>query len=154
MRFEFIAKHRGAWRTSELCEALGVSRGGFYDWLERPESHRSRDNRHLTVQVRTSFEQSDQTYGDDIMDAGKYIEIPHKNDLGLGKPLALNFARRALPDDFEEVAGIFQHRGAYGRFKSLLERRGKLAEWYEFENENQREALRAWCEANGIDVEG
>jgi putative transposase len=63
VRFEFIAKHRGTWRTSELCEALGVSRGGFYDWLKRPESQRSRDNRHLTVQVRTSFEQSDQTYG-------------------------------------------------------------------------------------------
>jgi putative transposase len=31
--------------------------------LKRPESQRSRDNRHLTVQVRTSFEQSDQTYG-------------------------------------------------------------------------------------------
>ena len=28
MRFEFIAKHRGAWRTQHLCEALGVSRGG------------------------------------------------------------------------------------------------------------------------------
>ena len=30
MRFAFIAKHRGAWQISELCEALGVSRGGFY----------------------------------------------------------------------------------------------------------------------------
>ena len=102
----------------------------------------------------TELGDNEESLPDDIMDAEKYIEIPHKNDLGLGKPLALNFARRALPEDFEEVAGIFQRRGAYGRFKSLLERRGKLAEWYEFENESQREALRGWCEANGIDVEG
>jgi hypothetical protein len=102
----------------------------------------------------TELGDNEEPLPDDIMDAGKYVEIPHKNDLGLGKPLALNFARRALPDDFEEVAGIFQRRGAYGRLKSLLERRGKLAEWHEFENESQREALRGWCEANGIDVKG
>ena len=63
MRFEFIAKHRGAWRTQAMCEALGVSRGGFYDWMRRPESPRSQQNRELLVQVRTSFEQSDRTYG-------------------------------------------------------------------------------------------
>jgi hypothetical protein len=90
---------------------------------------------------------------DDIDDTGKYIEIPHKNDLGLGKPLVLKFAAQTLPDDFEEVAGLFQRRGAYGRFKSLLERRGKSAEWYEFESRSRREALRSWCEANGIELE-
>ena len=63
MRFAFIAKHRGSWQTRELCEALGVSRGGFYEWLKRPESNRSRENRQLLGHVRTSFEQSDRTYG-------------------------------------------------------------------------------------------
>lgn len=46
-----------------MCQSLGVSRGGFYEWLRRPESCRSRENRQLLVQVRTSFEQSDRTYG-------------------------------------------------------------------------------------------
>ena len=63
MRFAFIAKHRGVWRTAELCEALGVSRGGFYAWMKRPESLRSRDDRELSVHIRTSFAESDQTYG-------------------------------------------------------------------------------------------
>ena len=63
MRFEFIAKHRVAWPVRDLCGALGVSRGGFYDWLNRPESRRCRENRQLLVQVCTSFEQSDGTYG-------------------------------------------------------------------------------------------
>ena len=30
MKFGFIAKHRGIWPAEWLCEALGVSRGGFY----------------------------------------------------------------------------------------------------------------------------
>jgi putative transposase len=63
VKFAFIAKHRGAWQTGELCEALGVSRGGFYDWLKRPRSRRSLENEKLLAQVRTSFERSDRTYG-------------------------------------------------------------------------------------------
>jgi putative transposase len=63
MKFEFVAKHRGAWRTRDLCEALGVSRGGFYDWLRRPQCRRARENLQLLAQVRASFEQSDRTYG-------------------------------------------------------------------------------------------
>jgi len=33
MKFGFIAKHWGIWPARWLCEALGVSRGGFYAWL-------------------------------------------------------------------------------------------------------------------------
>ena len=36
MKFGFIQKHRGIWPTAWLCEALGISRGGFYAWLIRP----------------------------------------------------------------------------------------------------------------------
>lgn len=46
-----------------MCGALGVSRGGFYEWMKRPESRRSREDRALTVRIRTSFEESDRTYG-------------------------------------------------------------------------------------------
>ena len=89
----------------------------------------------------------------DIDEPGRYVAIPHKNELGLGKPLVLKFVERALPEKFHEVAAIFQRTGAYGRFKGLLERCGKLDEWYEFENHSQREALRSWCAANGIEIE-
>ena len=39
-------------------------------------------------------------------------------------------------------------------FSDLLEQRGKLDEWYEFENRSQREASREWCVENDIEVEG
>ena len=55
MKFSFIAKHRGIWPAEWLCEALGVSRGGFYAWLTRPRSQRSRSDEELGVKVRASF---------------------------------------------------------------------------------------------------
>ena len=63
MKFGFIAKHRGIWPAGWLCEALGVSRGGFYAWLTRPRSQRSRSDEELGAKVRTSFVASDRTYG-------------------------------------------------------------------------------------------
>ena len=80
----------------------------------------------------TEFGDNVERLPDDIDDPAKYIEIPHKNELGLGKPLALEFAAQMLPADYDEAVGIFRHRGAYGRFKDLLERRGKLDAWYDF----------------------
>ena len=63
VKFGFIAKHRGIWPAGWLCEALGVSRGGFYAWLTRLRSQRSRSDEELGAKVRASFVASDRTYG-------------------------------------------------------------------------------------------
>jgi putative transposase len=63
VKFGFIAKHRGIWPADWLCGALGVSRGGFYAWLKRPRSRRSRSDEELGAKVRASFIASDRTYG-------------------------------------------------------------------------------------------
>jgi putative transposase len=63
VKFGFIAKHRGIWPAEWLCGALGVSRGGFYAWLTRPRSQRSRSEEELGAKVRASFLASDRTYG-------------------------------------------------------------------------------------------
>ena len=63
MKFIFIAKHRGIWPAAWMCEALGVSRGGFHGWLTRPRSARSRSDEDLAAKVRASFLASDRTYG-------------------------------------------------------------------------------------------
>jgi len=63
VKFGFIAKHRGVWPAGWLCEALGVSRGGFYAWLTRPRSQRSRSDEELGAKVRASFVASERTYG-------------------------------------------------------------------------------------------
>ena len=63
MKFGFIAKHRGIWPAGWLCGALGVSRGGFYAWLTRPRSRRSRSDEEVGAKVGASFLASDRTYG-------------------------------------------------------------------------------------------
>src|SRR5881397_1023183 len=63
MKFSFIARHRGIWAVDWMCGALGVSRGGFYGWLTRPRSQRSRSDEELGAKVRASFLASDRTYG-------------------------------------------------------------------------------------------
>ena len=85
-------------------------------------------------------------------DADGYIAVPHKKDLDLGSRLVLRFARQEMPRDYDTVADIFRRRGAYARFKDLLQHRRMLEHWYEFEARETREALRAWCEENDIQL--
>ena len=87
----------------------------------------------------------------DIDDPDQYLAIPSQRELGLGRRLALAFAEEELPDDYDAVAGFFRRRGAYGRFKDLLDTRGKLERWYAFENRTTEEALAAWCAEHGIE---
>ena len=89
---------------------------------------------------------------DDIDDSEKFLPIPDKRELDLGKPLALDFARQFLPGDFDDVRQIFSRRGAYAKFKNLLDRRGMLDQWYAFEAEAEESALKMWCEFNSIEV--
>ena len=97
---------------------------------------------------------NDEELPDDIDDEKyeKYISIPDKRELNLGKPLALDFAREFLADDYDEVRQIFSRRGAYRRYKELLVRRGALERWYDFSNKSEETALRKWCAENGIEL--
>lgn len=63
MMFGFVAKHRGVWPVSWMCDALGVSRSGFHAWLARPRSDRSLRDEKLSAAIRSSFLRSDRTYG-------------------------------------------------------------------------------------------
>ncbi|MGS0998900.1 UPF0158 family protein [Rhodanobacter sp. UC4451_H18] len=87
---------------------------------------------------------------EDIDDAARYVALPNKRDLDLGKPLALEFARTQLPACYEQVCAIFSHRGAYARFKGLLDRHDSLDTWHQWEAEQTRQALREWCADNGL----
>lgn len=59
-----------------------------------------------------------------------------------------------MPDAIPDVETMFHRRGAYARFKQLLERHGQLQRWYDYENQARREALEAWCRDNAIEVDG
>ena len=104
MKFGFIAKHRGAWPVNLMCEALGVSRGGFYAWLTRPPSQRSRQDEKLSVKVRQSFLRSDRTYGarrvwHDVLEQGLSCGLHRIQRLMREQALRAHPRRRGLPKD-------------------------------------------------------
>src|SRR5450759_5037904 len=55
----------GQYKVAWLCEALLVSRSGYYDWKERRRSPgpRQLDNIRLRERIREQFVRSRQTYG-------------------------------------------------------------------------------------------
>ena len=63
MKYVFIQDHVGRHSVLRLCEALGVSRGGYYSWLSRPESQRAREDRRLLPRIRAAYRQSQRRYG-------------------------------------------------------------------------------------------
>ena len=107
MKFGFIAKHRGIWPAAWLCGALGVSRGGFYAWLTRPRSQRSRDDEELGARVRASFLASDRTYGarrvwHDLLAEGASCGLHRIERLMRLQALRARPRRRRLPPDLGE----------------------------------------------------
>ena len=55
----------GQYKVAWLCEALLVSRSGYYDWVERRRhpGPRQLENMHLRGRIRHEFARSRQTYG-------------------------------------------------------------------------------------------
>ena len=107
MKFAFIARHKAVWQIRQLCRALEVTRGGFYEWLKRPQSARAVQNDQLLAQVRTSFEQSDSTYGSprvwrDVTGWGYQAGIHRIARLMRLAGLKARKARRRLPFDTGE----------------------------------------------------
>lgn len=107
MKFSFIAKHRGIWPADWMCGALGVSRGGFYAWLRRPPSERSRTDGTLSIKVRASFIGSDRTYGarrvwHDLLAEGATCGLHRIERLMRSHGLKARPRRRRLPPDMGE----------------------------------------------------
>ncbi len=63
MRYRFIREHREAFPVNLMCQVLEVGRSGFYAWLNRCESPRSRENRCLVVEIKAVHKKSRRTYG-------------------------------------------------------------------------------------------
>ncbi len=87
---------------------------------------------------------------DDVEISDRYICVPHKNDLKLGQSLALSFIDQEIPHEYNFAASLFRKRGAYRRFKELLQSEGLLEKWIVFEANASDMALQAWCKENNI----
>lgn len=95
---------------------------------------------------------SDEDVPEDVHENDQYLEIPHQNDLDLGRRLVHRFIREKAPQLGADVDAIFSRRGAYSRYKDLLHAEGLLDAWYEYESAQTTKALQAWCAENGIEL--
>ena len=114
MKFGFVVKHRGIWPVGLLCEALGVSRSGFYAWCSRPRSQRCQTDELIGNLVRQSFLGSDRTYGArrvwrDVLALGHECG-PHRIErLMRLQALRARPKRRGLPKDRGERSAVAEN---------------------------------------------
>lgn len=109
----------------------------------------------LNKKTGKTFYSSELSGEDDFpedIDSDDYIEIPHKNDLDLGRNLVFEFVSRYIPENLDEVYAYFQRKGAYSRYKYLLEKLNLLDTWYAFEDQKTKSVLLEWCRKNGLEV--
>jgi len=80
VKYAFIREHQAQYTVKRMCMVLGVSASGYYDWIDRPESERSKSNRALTTKIRCFHQASRRTYGSprihrDLQDSGETVSV-------------------------------------------------------------------------------
>ena len=132
---------------SDLLDAFDFANAGA-PYENRAFIHRDTGAIHWTsVMVELEEEPPE-----DLETSDRYLALPYKNELDLGRELALSFVDQELPSEYDRCADFFRRGGAYRRFKDLLESRDVLEKWYAFEAQAIEAALRAWCEEHGIQL--
>jgi transposase InsO family protein len=80
VKYAFIRAHSTQHKVTQLCQALEVSSSGYYDWRDRPESARTKENRQLATKIRLFHKASREIYGSprihgDLVDAGEQVGV-------------------------------------------------------------------------------
>ncbi len=87
MRFQFIQSQATTYSVTRLCEVMRVSRRGYYDWLDRPESQRAKDDRRLLAVIRRIFAETREVYGSPRI---------HRSLIEQGYPCGINRVARLM----------------------------------------------------------
>ncbi|MFE9890749.1 IS3 family transposase [Streptomyces scopuliridis] len=62
-RYEFIDAEKEAFRVTDMCRWLNISRSGFYEWRSRPVSATAQRRERLRLMIREVFAANHGTYG-------------------------------------------------------------------------------------------
>jgi hypothetical protein len=137
-------------KLDDLIQALDwVSGDGSFEH----SAYVSRENgRVLWLMQEGPLDGQEDELPDDIEDENKYVPVPHKPDLDLGRRLALRFTEENVPAEFDRVVRYFSKSGAYSRFKERLAHLGQLDAWHAYEETAVARAIREWATENGFEV--
>ena len=80
MKYTFIKDHKHLYAIKLMSKVLEVSARGYYDWLDRVESKRARENKELLVEIKTIFDANREVYGapriyEELIEQGKQCSL-------------------------------------------------------------------------------
>jgi hypothetical protein len=137
-------------KLDDLLEALEwVSGDGTFEHA----AYVSRENgRVYWLMDESALDGEEDELPSDLDDEDKYVSVPHKRDLDLGRRLVLRFTEEHLPAEIDRVLRYFSKAGAYSRFKDMLAELGQLDAWHAYEETAVVRAMRVWAADNGFEV--
>jgi len=99
-----------------MCALYGVSASGFYAWSERPPSRRSIDDKRLVERIRTTYQDSRETYGSPRV---------HVALCRAGEPVSRRRVERLMRENGLQACSARQYRRlpGLGRFYSSVDNR-------------------------------
>jgi len=80
----------------------------------------------------------------------RYLRVPTKKELDLGRDDALAFTEQHAPQLLERAEYIFHAAGAFDRFKHLMREHGLLDAWYAYQDQRLWEELETWAEIHDL----
>ncbi|HEM4882055.1 TPA: hypothetical protein U1138_001800 [Streptococcus suis] len=84
--------------------------------------------------------------------AGRFVGLPTYYDFNPYTFMELYISDLTDGDLSGRLSRAIRGRGAFGRFKSELERCDRLEEWYAFETQCYKELVLEWCQENKITI--
>ena len=92
MKYAFIRANSNEYKVTRMCIVLDVSVSGYYDWRDRPESDRAKQNRRLVKSIKHHHKASRHIYGSpriykDLVESGEAVSLNrvtrlmHKHDI-------------------------------------------------------------------------
>jgi putative transposase len=82
MKYQFMEANRERYMAQNMCEALQVSKSGYYAWRTREPSSRQHDNEALLGRIRAVHAQSRRLYG-----SPRITAVLREQGLRCGNPL-------------------------------------------------------------------
>jgi hypothetical protein len=80
-----LDKAECAYSVEFMCERLGVSKSGYYEWRDRPDSATAQRSDELKLLIKKAFDMSDSTYGNRRIHA-QLARWSHSGRPGAGPP--------------------------------------------------------------------
>ena len=104
-----------------------------------------KDEKIVVLPLEEFAEPGERKKAERALKKGEWIELPNEYDLGLGRELVFRFAEEHLSVREQRfVAGLFSRSGAYGNWRDFLESKDLLIAWHQFEDAEEKKALKEW----------